>query len=426
MARPAGLEPATLGLEVTRSPRVDHRTALRSLQRDRPPSACLRWRRLTGDGRTAIIISMKVFISSLIGGFTAFRDSAATAVSTLKHTVTRAEEFGASPESPQRVCLAGVRECDTVILLLGERYGDVQLSGLSATHEEYREARDTGKPVLAFIQDSMTPEVRQAEFIKEVQQWAGGQFTSGFNDPADLFRATVAQLHDFELQQQRGTVDVVELINRAQALVPQTQHGSFGTASLCIVVTGGPQQQILRPAELESETLKTDLQKEALFGPYRILEPSGGTEVVVKDDQLRLLQSDRSLLVDQVGSVRIVVPAVSEREGRSFSLAALIEEDIQHRIHEALAFAGQLLDRIDGKGRLRQVAPVVAILNAGYAPWRTRAEQQRNPNSGTMGSHREKGVVVQLTPATRPRSALSAQPAELAEDFVVLLRRKTK
>lgn len=34
--------------------------------------------------------------------------------------------------------------------MLGEAYGMKQASGLSATHEEYREARDT-KPVIAFV-----------------------------------------------------------------------------------------------------------------------------------------------------------------------------------------------------------------------------------------------------------------------------------
>ena len=42
------------------------------------------------------------------------------------YAVIAAEDFGASPGSPQQVCLAGVREADVVVLLLGARYGTPQ------------------------------------------------------------------------------------------------------------------------------------------------------------------------------------------------------------------------------------------------------------------------------------------------------------
>ncbi len=50
---------------------------------------------------------MKVFVSSVIRGFEPFREAAVRAAQTLGHEVIRAEDFGASPDSPQQVCLAG-------------------------------------------------------------------------------------------------------------------------------------------------------------------------------------------------------------------------------------------------------------------------------------------------------------------------------
>jgi hypothetical protein len=52
---------------------------------------------------------MKVFISSVISGMEEYREAAAKAARILKHEVLRSEDFGASPATPQRVCLAGVR-----------------------------------------------------------------------------------------------------------------------------------------------------------------------------------------------------------------------------------------------------------------------------------------------------------------------------
>ena len=99
----------------------------------------------------SVLGAVKVFISSVVGGLEPFRDAAAEVAALLRHEVKRSEDFGASTEAPQQACLAGVRWADVVVLLLGVRYGDPQPSGISATHEEYREGKSRC-PVLALVQ----------------------------------------------------------------------------------------------------------------------------------------------------------------------------------------------------------------------------------------------------------------------------------
>jgi hypothetical protein len=65
---------------------------------------------------------MKAFISSVIGGMEDYRAAAREAAESLRYTIIAAEDFGASPSSPQQVCLAGVRDADVVFLLLGSRH----------------------------------------------------------------------------------------------------------------------------------------------------------------------------------------------------------------------------------------------------------------------------------------------------------------
>ncbi len=84
------------------------------------------------------------------------RRSVRSAVTALGHQPVMAENFGAQASSPQVACLDGLRKSDVVVLILGDRYGTVQPSGFSATHEEYREAQGR-KPVLAFVQEGVTP-----------------------------------------------------------------------------------------------------------------------------------------------------------------------------------------------------------------------------------------------------------------------------
>src|SRR3712207_3309685 len=108
---------------------------------------------------------MKVFISSVIGGMEGYRDAAERGIRAVGHEPRRAEDYGASPETPQRRCLEGVRDADVVVLLMGERYGQPQDSGLSPTHEEYEEAKER-KPVLAFVQRETRRETRQDAFLE--------------------------------------------------------------------------------------------------------------------------------------------------------------------------------------------------------------------------------------------------------------------
>src|ERR1051326_88112 len=97
-----------------------------------------------------------------------FRAAAAKAIEALGHTVVRAEDFHAMPTSSRTACLAAVRASDATVLILGEQYGAVQASGLSATHEEFNEAREH-RPMFVFVREGIPPDPRQAAFIKEAR-----------------------------------------------------------------------------------------------------------------------------------------------------------------------------------------------------------------------------------------------------------------
>ncbi|PZU06452.1 MAG: hypothetical protein DI606_18050 [Sphingobium sp.] len=108
---------------------------------------------------------VKVFVSSLITRYEALRDAARKAITTLRNEVIMAEDFPAQPNSSQVACLQGGRAADLVVHILGPDYGFVPPgSAISATHQEYREARGT-KPILAFIQQGVEAQPEQSAFI---------------------------------------------------------------------------------------------------------------------------------------------------------------------------------------------------------------------------------------------------------------------
>ena len=364
----------------------------------------------------------KAFLSSVIVGLESERNAAAEGASTLGYDVSRAEDYGASPLSPQQACLQGVWSADVVLLILGARYGYLQGSGLSATHEEYREARERC-PVLAFIQENVEREAAQNDFIHEVQQWGTGIYTEDFRDPDHLAQLVTRRLYELDVARATGPVDPTDMLNRAEELIPR--RSETNEAVLVVAVTGGPRQAILRPAEIEDSELGDAILKQALFGEPAIFNKQAGTQRRFQDHGLTLTQDAASVRLDELGSVRIVMPATQRSSSFLGPIPALVEEELTERLRRAIRFAAWLLDLVDLRNRLTDVSIQAALLDAGYMPWRTQAEQERNPNSATVSRASER-VSVNLSPPHRKRAALELNAAELAEDLMVLLRREIR
>ena len=75
----------------------------------------------------------RVFISSVMEGYAAFREAGAEGIREAGADAVRAEDFPAAGHSPRNACLDGVRSADALVLLLGERYGFVGPSGMTAS-----------------------------------------------------------------------------------------------------------------------------------------------------------------------------------------------------------------------------------------------------------------------------------------------------
>jgi Domain of unknown function (DUF4062) len=366
---------------------------------------------------------VKAFISSVIHGLEPERDAAAGAIRSLGHEPRRSEDFGVSPDTPQIVCRAGVRDSDLTLLILGTRYGAVQASGVSATEEEYQEAKHLQRPVLAFVQSGIEPEPRQAAFMVDVRQWMGGQFTGEFDSPAKLAELVVRGIHDFELARAAGPIDVAELRARAEAAVPTSGPFHTPTPRLVLVVAGGPRRSVLRPEELEESELAGWLQREAQFGSDATFDRSAGTQVERIGSRLVLAQPNAALRVDEDGTLNIEQPVwdVDDRIG----LHAVIHEEVTERLEGALRLAAAVLDHIDPLHRLTDVVPVVALTGASYGAWRSRAEHARSPNQMEMNMRGADHVVVALPTPRLHRGALSGQASQTARDLTILLRRAT-
>jgi hypothetical protein len=206
---------------------------------------------------------------------------------------------------------------------------------------------------------------------------------------------------------------------RALSGLPQRdrQYRSSGP-SVFVSIVGAPRQSILRPSRIEDPEFRRELEKRALFDDPSIFDTREGIEPSIEDHSLRLHQPHQSIALSEEGS--LLVSLSLPRSDRV--LSALIEEDVAYAISKALRFAGQVLDVIDPTERLSHIAVAVGIDNSGGGEWRTRAQQERNPNSMRMMSD-DSLVQVTLSPPDRSRASLRQNHSEMSQDLTVLLRR---
>lgn len=366
---------------------------------------------------------MKIFISSLIADMGDIRATAKEAVQSLDLDPVMAEDFGARPQSPQLACLAGVRGADAVVLVMGAGYGAMQGSGISATHEEYREARDTQRPIFLFVQEGTAREGDQEAFLAEARGWSNGQFYATFQSVADLRIKVTQALHRWQLSRVTGPIDGDELLRRALGGVADGRdRSSQHSPLLAFSLAGGPEQAVLRPSEIEEAGLLREVHREALFGDVAVLHPGGASEVRVEAGRLTVRQATGLISLGPDGSVLLYVPLTADT--RATWQTALLEEVVRERLLAALGFSSWLLGRVDQRERLSHVAVAARIVGADHHPWRTRQEQERSPNSYTIPHMSGSPPPVHLRPAHMPRAALRADAARLADDFLVLLRRQ--
>lgn len=368
---------------------------------------------------------MKIFISSVITGMEDYRAAAREAVESLDDEPVMAEEFHAKSQSPQIACLDELRQSGMVLLLLGADYGIKQRGGLSATHEEYRDAKGK-RPVIAFVRSGITPDHDQENFIKEVQGWEAGLFRGSFSTPQDLRKQITRAIHTWKISNVSGSLDTKALSAAAMAAVQTEQKERRNSgAALIVAVVAGPTQAVLRPSEIESPTLSKYLMKEAMFGEFPIFSHAEGIECDLEGNHLVIRQERGSRMVQLNAEGNLLFRLDLEKDSGSF---AIIKEVLEQQIGNVFRYASAVLDRIDPTQKLTHVALASSLAGDNFAVIRTQAEHNASPNSYQMagGWGQNEHTPIQLQPAYRSRAALNHEAATLAEDLVTLLRRKRK
>jgi hypothetical protein len=250
-------------------------------------------------------------------------------------------------------------------------------------------------------------------------------FRSSFDDADDLQSEVIRAVHEYQLAHAAAPLDVSLLEPKAKQLLGQlSRREGSGIPFLQLAMVGGPMQQILRPAQLESATLKETLHQHALFGQDRLFDPSAGVNDGINDAALFLEQKGGSRIqLDEEGSLlfRQPVDQPKTRERSAFMLA-IIQETVLDQLNRVIGYASWVLDQIDATQRLMHVGIATTVDSSDYLGWRTQAEQDASPNAGRIYMH--SGNSRPPICVNRPRAAIRLNRQELAEDLMVRLKRQ--
>jgi Domain of unknown function (DUF4062) len=129
----------------------------------------------------------RVMISSTIKDLGEERRAADRAIRSLDLEGLRSETIGSRPYTPTALCRLWAEQCNTFILITGERYGHPKSKAQSVVEFEFEVARerDPGK-ILVYIKEGVTREPKLQDFVDRLDDFNNGYVTSRFNTAEEL------------------------------------------------------------------------------------------------------------------------------------------------------------------------------------------------------------------------------------------------
>jgi hypothetical protein len=341
-----------------------------------------------------------VFVSSVQDGFEDVRAAAKAGVETYGHRAVMAENSGAAAASPQRALLDRVAAADIYLLLVGARYGVRQASGLSATEEEFGEARRRGKPILVLRQEGeLEPE--QEEFLRRATGgWEGGILYDTFTADGDVALAVVRALRNLDERGARAELEPAA-VGRAQELAEAARREGYGhggsIARVVLVPLLG--HRLLDAVTLDERDLPDELAGAARAA--RLVPQSQGISPTVSAAGVTLTVGERhgagrTFSVGANGE--IVAEASVAGDEENFGAMRVVPERLEQALRGAIAFAEAVWSRLDPRGEVQELAVTVAIPDAQHKVW----GRGRGGNSISMGGA-----------FSMPETAIAPQPARV-------------
>ena len=157
-----------------------------------------------------------VFVSSVMEELSAERRALADLLNELGFRPILFEDLGGRDENAETAYLAGVAQAEIYLGLINERYGTMLPSGRSATHEEYRKARELGRRVSVWSREPSPDRQGNArDFLAEIQVF---NTTGRYQTTEDLLAAVKRRLGEIAAEDEAPWVKLGEAVFRVERI----------------------------------------------------------------------------------------------------------------------------------------------------------------------------------------------------------------
>lgn len=372
----------------------------------------------------------RVFVSSIIDGFTDFRRAARQGIEDASaEAVLVNEDFPSLPDSSRNACLNAVETCDAVVAVVGARGGWTAPSGKLAVEEEIEHARRRNVPVLVFL--GRGPRDADAErLVVALSDYVDGSFRRTFELPEDLRREVQTALVPMVSQLRRPKVEPRRIMD---ALAKSPEIPSHPV--LRVVISPERDEEVVSPTLLVDRRFATRIYEIGHDQGVRLFDYEGpkraerrGVWLVVRQDNPRTAGTavdEVQLEVAENGLIVVDSTLVNRQPGsRGDMLEFLIVRHAAARakIAATFAFVCRLYDEVDPFKRHVRFAYNVALHRLGVHPF--AAESTHTSSRGipmrTGGDH---AVVAHEGARTVTRQVLASPADEIDRTIVVLDRR---
>jgi hypothetical protein len=369
----------------------------------------------------------RVFVSSVMMGFESYRLAAKSAIVAANADPILVEDYPSLSSSPRNACLDGVRSCDALILIIGDRGGSVAPSGKLVVEEELEEAVKSGLSVFVFIQTAKRDD-RADMLVKRVSDYTAGYFRKSFTSAESLAAEVKNTIQSLASIKGGANVNSVsEAFSHMPRLGDQT--------SLRFVMMSAREEEVIDPVSLDSAAFKGRLMGIAHQADVSLFSYESAKTIAVQVANLLITQEDNrraaSRSVDLVrlelatnGSI-IVDANVTNRvpSAESYSMQPfyeIVEEDVVGRLQSCFSFCHFFWEHIDPYLRHQQFAWNAALNNIGH---RAIVNDRNVRTSFSVGFGEREPIIAFSRPRKCNRQGL-ALPREHIDAALAMLRRQ--
>jgi Domain of unknown function (DUF4062) len=373
-------------------------------------------------------ISPRVFVSSVMDGFTIERQAVREGLLEAGCSPVLVEDFPSLSCSSRNACLDGVKSCDYIALIIGERGGWRAPSGKLVVEEEFDYATENGIPARLFIAESKRdPDAEQ--LARRLSDFIDGLFRTTFADVESLKNAVRLSFEAAALNR-RGSSTVR---TKANDLL-KAERRITSEVALRLVVASIRNEDLIDPLFFDDPQFRKQLQMMAYDLDLFSLNHGSKVDSTLEHFLLQEQNSDKyhgtvsaviEITLPSFVALEVPVTGLSENQTSHDSTFwyEILEADIAKQLQKQFQFATAFLDNFDKFRRHDSLEWNATLMGMGHRNIVTTRTPPRNAISLGQGPDRL-DAFDEFRPITR--DALPNGLVTEAERAIQFLKRRNK